>query len=88
MTVPEPAGEEVGLSVEAGGGGVIPNQVVSFSNLRLKIELGGDDSFSNIGGKVALSEEARALGRGRAGDDHYGREVRFGVGFKEERNID
>lgn len=88
MAVPETAGEEVGLSVEAGGSGVIPNQVVGFANLRLEIELGGDDFFCDARGEVALFQEARALGRERARNDDNRGQVRFRVSFKKERDID
>jgi len=57
----EGAGEESGLSVEAGVGGVIPDEVVSLRDLRREVELGGDDLFGDVGREVALLLKAGAL---------------------------
>jgi hypothetical protein len=52
--LPEPSGEESGLSVETGDGGIIPNDVVSFLNLRSQIELRADYALREISGEVPL----------------------------------
>lgn len=60
----EGAGEESGLSVEAGVGGVIPNEVVSLRNFRREVELRGDDLIGDVGSETALVRHALALGLG------------------------
>ena len=60
MALPEGAGEESGLSVEAGGGGVIPNQVVGLRDLRREIELGGNDLFGDVRRRAGAVCRSRA----------------------------
>ena len=83
----EAAGKEPGLSVEAGIGGVIPDEIVGLRDFRREVELRGDDVFGNFGGQLALFAEPRALGGGRAGHDNHRGKVALGVGFVEQGNI-
>lgn len=88
MALAEGAGEEPGLSVEAGEGGVIPNEMVGVGNFCREIELGEEDLLGHLRGEMPLVAEARALGGGRAADDDHRGEMRPGVGFKKQREID
>ena len=87
VTLLEGSGEELGLSVESGCSGVIPNEVVGLGDLGREGELRGDDPFDGFGGEMAMFEQPRALRGRRAGDDDYGGKMAFGLGFVKQGNI-
>ena len=88
MSLAEDIGEEPGLSVEAGEGGVIPNEVVGGGDFCREIELGEEDLIGDFRRELALFAKAGALGGERAADDDHGRKMGLGVGFKKQRDID
>ena len=83
----EGSGEEPCLSVEAGVGGVIPDEVVGLGDFRREVELRGDDVFGNFVGELALFAEPGPLCGGRTGDDDHRGKVALGVGLVEQGNI-
>jgi hypothetical protein len=83
----EGSGEEPCLSVEAGGGGVIPDEVVGLGDFRREVELRGDDVFGNFVGELALFAEPGPLCVGRTGDDDHRGKVALGVGLVKQGNI-
>ena len=77
----EDSGEESGLSVEAGEGGIIPDEVVGLGNFGVESELRGNDVFGGLRGKFAELEQSGALGRRGASNDDYGGKMALSVGF-------
>ena len=84
----EAAGEELGLSVEAGEGGIIPDQVVSFADLRAEVELRANDLFGDLIRQGSLLPQAPTLcGRGAGNDSNYIK-MRVGSSLEKQWDID
>lgn len=85
--MPEPSGEESGLSVETAKGGIIPNDVMGFRNLRSQVELRVDDALSEICRQSPLYQQTSFLNGPGAGDDNSAVAVRFRSSLEQKRYI-
>lgn len=85
--MPEPTGEECSLSVETGDGGIIPNDVVCFFNLRFQIELRTDNALREISGKTPLFQQSSFLHGAGTGYDYGTVAIYFCFSFEQKRDI-
>lgn len=85
--MPEPSGEESGLSVETGEGGIIPNDVMSFLYLRSQVELRVDDALSEVRRQTPLFQQTGFLDGPGTGHDNRTVAVHFRSSLEQKRNI-